>query len=111
MPLRDTSGYEVVVEEVLIVVILLEEFLERCSKGSVYVFWWLAGLLPCAVGIEISLSPFKGHFGADWGFDGLREDVEDAGVPVETGAHEIEEDGFDASIRHCGTTGHTRSST
>ena len=71
---------------------------EGSSMSDVNVFWWLAVAESSCVGVEVSLSPFEGELG----FRVLRKsggkNGQDGGVPVQAGAHEVEEDCLDFSF-------------
>lgn len=49
----------------------------------------------CGIVVKICLTPFERELGSCFCLDGLWERCDDAAVPVEAGAHEVEEDGFD----------------
>lgn len=85
-------------EERLDVRMLVKYFQEGSSVSGVDIFWWLAVAKPSYVGVEVSLSPFEGKVR----FRILRKsggkNGQDGGVPVQAGAHEVEEDCFDLSF-------------
>ena len=63
--------------------------------SGVNIFWWLAVAGPSCVGVEIRLSPFEREVGFRILGKGGGENGQDAGVPVQAGAHEVEEDCLD----------------
>ena len=98
VPCRDRLLLYVLREERFGVWMLVEYFEEGSSVRDVDIFRWLAVVEPSGVGVEVGLSPFEGEVGLrSWGKSGGKNG-QDAGVPVQAGAHEVEEDGLDWSF-------------
>lgn len=53
---------------------------------------------PSCVSVEVGLSPFEGELGFRILRKGGGKSGQDAGVPVQAGAHEVEEDCLDLSF-------------
>ena len=81
---------------------LVKNVEEGSSVSGVNVFWWLAIAGPSCVGVEVGLSPFEGEVGFRILGKSRGENGQDAGVPVQAGAHEVEENCLDLSFAAVG---------
>jgi hypothetical protein len=77
---------------------LVKNIEEGSFVSGVNIFWWLAVAGPCCVGIEVGLPPFEGELGFGVLGKSGGKNRQDAGVLVQAGAYEVEEDCLDLSF-------------